>query len=66
MGRFGYDYAYDTHGLVHGVGPTCGYTLYSDGSTVYTIPFVPCDQLYIGDEVHTVGGQNLIMGDFSL
>jgi len=64
-GRFGFDFALDARDVSRG-GISCDYTLYSDGSNEYFIPFVPCDQLYIGEEVHTVGGQNLIMGDFSL
>jgi hypothetical protein len=61
MGRYGFDFAYDTHGLTHGVGPYCGFTTYSDGATDYNIPFVDCNQLYVLDELVTVLGNNVVI-----
>ena len=41
MGRFGYDYAYDTHGLTHGViSALCGFSIYFNGTSNVNEDFV--------------------------
>lgn len=48
---------------IGGTGLSCDYTLYSDGTNEYFIPFVPCDQLYVEGDPVLVTGSNLAIGD---
>jgi hypothetical protein len=46
----------------------CNYSTYTNPTTEESVnvPFVPCGQMYIAGDVHTVNGMNLIMNEVIL
>ena len=48
------------------VATLCNITTYISNGVPVEVPFVPCNQMYIASEVHTVNGMNLIMKEVVL